>query len=319
MAKHIKRFSIMVWLRRITQTFFLLLFFNLFLKTTFYPPNNVGGPVTFFFNIDPLVLFTTWLATHAVPTALLLALITLAVTFIFGRWFCGWVCPFGVIHNLLTSMRTRKLKDRIASAAYTPTQKIKYYILIFCVLAAVAGFNAIGWLDPFSFLYRSLAVAVYPALSNGIGDIFSWMYDTEPVFLGINWLNVTEPGYDFMREHFLPIEQPYYAGSLLIGVLFIVIVLLNLYKARFWCRYICPLGALLGVVGKNPLFRFEKDLESCNQCRLCVENCQGGAEPHTLTEWKPSECFYCWNCVPACPHNSITFSFNVPKKGDSHE
>lgn len=318
MAKHKKRTSPIVWLRRGVQAFFLFLFFYLFLKTAFYPPNNTGGPVTFFFNLDPLVLVATWLATYAVPAALLLSLITVVVTLVFGRWFCGWVCPFGVLHNLFTSMRPRKLRDRIATAIYTPQQKIKYYILIFCICASLVGFNAIGWLDPFSFLFRSLSVAVYPAISNTFGETMGWLYSTNPGIGGFKFVDVIEPVYDFCRENIFPVQQPFFMGSFLIGVLFVVILLLNLFKARFWCRYLCPLGALLGVIGKNPLYRLVKNPDTCNQCRLCIDSCQGGAEPHRLTEWKPSECFYCWNCESACPHDSISFQFELPK-GKKHE
>jgi len=71
------------------------------------------------------------------------------------------------------------------------------------------------------------------------------------------------------------------------------ILLLNLYRARFWCRYICPLGALLGVAAKNPIVRLQRNDEICNNCRLCVTDCQGGANPDIAEGWKPSECFYC--------------------------
>jgi polyferredoxin len=101
---------------------------------------------------------------------------------------------------------------------------------------------------------------------------------------------------------------------LLIGSLFVAVVALNFWRARFWCRYVCPLGGLLGVVGKNPLVRLNKHQEKCNNCRLCLVDCQGGAAPDR--GWRPSECFYCWNCKSDCPAQAITF--NAGGRPDAH-
>ncbi len=306
-----------VWLRRALQTFFLLLFLYLFIVTAFYPINETGGPVTFFFNIDPLVLVTTWIAAHTVPATLLLALITLAVTLLFGRWFCGWVCPFGVLHNLMTGMRARKMKILMAQGEYTPAQRTKYYILTAFIVCAFLGLNQIGWLDPFSFFYRSLATAVFPAVNWALKEWFTWVYMADPGVGPIRATAVTEPVYEVLRNHFLALEQPVYSGGLFIGVLFAVIVGLNFYRPRFWCRYICPLGALLGVVGKNPLVRVKTDPEACNDCNLCLTDCQGGANPQGEKPWRPSECFYCFNCKDACHTKAVTIEFDIPGKEDS--
>ena len=107
----------------------------------------------------------------------------------------------------------------------------------------------------------------------------------------------------------------------MIGVLFGVAIALNFYRARFWCRYICPLGALLGIAGKNPLVRLHKSPDACDNCRLCLADCQGGANLPDSLEWKPAECFYCFNCQSDCPSQAVTFSvgtsFLKPPK-DSH-
>ena len=98
--------------------------------------------------------------------------------------------------------------------------------------------------------------------------LFTWIYDANPGSRSVRLTLMTEPIYGFLRKHFLATAQPYYWGSLLIGMLFITVVALNFWRARFWCRYVCPLGALLGVVGKNPLFRLKKNEEQCNSAAL---------------------------------------------------
>ena len=168
-------------------------------------------------------------------------------------------------------------------------------------------------MDPFSFLFRAMTVSVYPVANHVFSDTFGWLYKTDPGIGSFKFVDLIEPVYDYLREKVFLLQSPYYAGSFFIGILFVVILLLNLFKARFWCRFLCPLGALLGVIGKNPVYHLTKNPDLCNSCRLCVDSCQGGAEPHKITEWKPAECFYCWNCEPACPHEAIAFKFSVPK------
>jgi polyferredoxin len=311
MAKY--RTSWVVWLRRFIQASFLVLFFYLFLQTAYHPINKTGGHVTFFFEIDPLVLIAVWIASHSVVSALLLSLVTLGVTVFFGRWFCGWVCPLGTLHNLASSLRSGKIKEKSDQGGYTPWQRSKYYVLVFFLGGVLTGANMAGWLDPFSVLYRSMATAVYPAIDYGTEKIFGWAYRTDPGVGGLRLTVVTEPVYEVLRRYFLAVNQPHYFWSLMIGLLFGVALALNFLRARFWCRYVCPLGALLGVAGKNPIVRLATDPAACNDCGLCLVDCQGGADPQGKKPWRAAECFYCWNCHSNCPSGAISFRFDVPE------
>lgn len=298
-----------VWLRRLTQTVFLLLFLYLFLQTVYQPNGAKPGPITLFFDLDPLILLTVWLGGHAVSAALLLSLFTVAATLVFGRWFCGWICPFGTLHQLFTAMRGPKRKEKLRTAGYSVRPVAKYYILVISLFCAFFGANLAGWLDPFSFLIRSMATVVFPAVNSGIQGFFDWLYHVNPLGISV----ASEPVYRVLRAYFLVLEQPYYFWGMLFGLLFGVVVALNFYRARFWCRYICPLGGLLAFVGKNPTLRLRVDAEKCKDCLDCVLNCQGGAEPHHQDTWKPSECLFCWNCRSGCPTGAITFSFKRPE------
>lgn len=297
-----------VWLRRLTQVAFFVLFIYLFLQTVDHPINRAGSHVTLFFDLDPLVCLNSWLASHKVEHAMLLSLVTLAGTLLCGRWFCGWICPFGALHNFFTSLRGGRAKQKLDVGGYSRWQTAKYYILAAFLVAALLGTNVIGWLDPFSFFFRSLSTSIYPAVNSAIVRLFTWTYNTNPGVGPVRLSLVTEPIYAVLRAHFLAVEQPYYWGSLLIGVLFIAVVALNFSRARLWCRYICPLGALLGVVGKNPLVRLKKSGDQCTNCRLCLVDCQGGANSGDVSEWKASECFYCCNCIADCPWQAVTFT-----------
>jgi len=155
---------------------------------------------------------------------------------------------------------------------------------------ALLGVNVVGWLDPLSFFFRGMATAVYPAMNSAADSILV---------------------YDSLRRYFLAVQQPHYFGNVLIGLLFGLAIALNFYRARFWCRYICPLGALLGITGRNPLVRLHKSPQACDNCRLCLADCQGGANVGDTLEWKPAECFYCFNCQSDCPSQAVTLSWGT--------
>ncbi len=301
-----------VWFRRISQSVFLLLFLYLFLEAVYHPVNKTGRGVDLFFQFDPLVLLSSWIASHQIVSALLLSLVTLGVTLLAGRWFCGWICPFGTLHNFFTGSRAQRSKDKILVGGYSHWQLTKYYVLVALLAACALGLNLTGWFDPFSFLYRGLATVVYPMFNDLVSWTFGTIYQADPGVGPFKATQVTEPVYEVLRKYVLATSQPHYYGTFLAALLFFGALFLNLFRSRFWCRYICPLGALLGAVGKNPLVQLKQNEAACNNCRKCVAECQGGANPDVANGWKPAECFYCWNCHSACPHSAITFTVHVP-------
>jgi len=311
MAK--QKTSLPVRLRRLLQTVSLLAFLYLFLETAYHAAGVAMGHVDFYFNMDPLVLAIMWLGGHAAAVALLLSLITVAVTLVFGRWFCGWFCPFGALHNLMSSWRGGTKKQKLETGGYGPWHNSKYYVLIALLLAALLGANLAGWIDPFSFFYRSMTLAVFPAINAGLQHFFDLIYRLNPGVGSVRLTAVSEPVYRWLRSYFLTLGQPHYFWSMVFGVLFGAVIALNFFRARFWCKYICPLGALLGFIGKNPVVRLKTNPDLCGDCKLCLVDCQGGANPNGRAPWKASECMFCMNCQSSCPSNAITFNFEVPR------
>ncbi|UCD29298.1 MAG: 4Fe-4S dicluster domain-containing protein, partial [Planctomycetota bacterium] len=93
----------------------------------------------------------------------------------------------------------------------------------------------------------------------------------------------------------------------LIGFIILILVGMNLVIPRFFCRVLCPLGALLGLFSRFSLWRIERHPDKCTDCGLCLQGCEGACDPHT--QLRKSECLVCFNCIEDCPHGALSFVF----------
>jgi len=312
----------LVWIRRISQ--FLFLFFFLFLLVESRLPQDVyldysvvfeaeqdislSYPVTFFFELDPLIWLTTLISGHQWITGFGWALAIVALTFFLGRIFCGFICPFGTIHHLIGTIKPALRGQQMINANLKkPDQKFKYFLLLSVLIAALLGLNFSGLLDPISFLFRSLALAVFPAIGTGIKELFDLMAVSD-----INFLNLISYGAEVLISPVFGYGYQAYQTGWLIGALFLILVLVNRIRPRFWCRTLCPLGALLGIFARFSILRLEKNLEKCTDCKLCLKNCQGAATPIPGEQWEAAECLFCFNCFDACPEDAVCFKFGWP-------
>ncbi len=265
-----------------TQAFFLCLFLFLTWVTWF---SRLGGyPVSIFLEADPLVSAATAISTHTVYRHLWRALILLGVTLVLGRVFCGWICPFGTLHQFFGWIfNIRRNKEGIASNRYRPLFQFKYYMLT--VFLVLAGFGAlqIGLLDPIVMLTRAITINIQPAVDSALPASLTNLSSA--------------PG---------AAHQRIFSGAWFAGFLFIAFIGLNLVIPRFFCRVLCPLGALLGVLSRFSLWRIDRDLTKCTDCNLCLRHCEGASSPQEAL--RKSECFVCFNCIDDCPEDALSFS-----------
>ena len=278
-------------LRRLSQAVFLALFLLLLCQTEFrgsfrsaVTEIRLPYPVRLFLEMDPLVAVANALATRALYRGLLWSLAVLIPTLFLGRFFCGWVCPLGTLHHFFSFLRSEKKlgRQRIDSNRYKRWQSLKYYLLIGLLVAAVFGSGLVGVLDPISLAVRSLGLSILPAVRYPLGS---------------PWAQI------------LSFTQPYYRQGFLLGLLFVTILVLNLRITRFWCRALCPLGALLGLVSRWSILGLEKRPAHCGDCNRCLLDCQGGDDPIPGVPWRKAECHLCMNCVAECPEGGIGFRF----------
>lgn len=290
-----KKYRAIQILRILTQIFFFSLFLYLLFNTRF-PGEDYIGKVEVFFHFDPLLALSTFIASRIFHTAFILSLITLIFTLFFGRFVCGWICPLGSVHQFFsfTFKKSKLLRPKKKQKNFLSW---KYYILIFVTAASIFTLDLVGILDPLSFLYRSFAAAVLPVIGY-TGDLF----------IGILFqLNLTSIG-ETLSQFFMNLAvNTVFLQGLFIGSLFIGVILLNLIQERFWCRNLCPLGAMLGLFSRLNLFKLKINKDRCIECELCNQHCQTQADPFPSEKWRSSECDYCFTCSAICPTNAIEF------------
>ncbi len=302
----------LVWIRRVVQAASLVFFYALFLETRAKNGGEPTGLLRLYFDIDPLVLVATWLGTHALAGLSLLALATLLITLLLGRVFCGWVCPFGVLHQVFTWLRARRRKGRPGAEVHSVWQRAKYYVLFALLLMALVGVHWIGVFDPIAMLYRSSVITVLPSAQVAVEDGATAVYEGDPHVGPLRLTRITEPAYRFFRDRVFFNQDSVFTGSTLIFLIFAAALLLNFYRPRFWCRYVCPLGGLLGLFSKRTTLRLANDETLCTDCGLCTIRCPAAAQPELPGGWLPDECFGCWNCVAACKQSGLDFRFQWP-------
>lgn len=257
-------------------------------------------PADLFFRLDPLVGLAGMLAARRVMSALLIGgVLALLLALVAGRAWCGWLCPLGTVLDW-TPARKPAPKEADLTSRW---RQVKYFLLALILVAALLGNLTLIFLDPITLLYRTIAAAVWPALTAIVSGI-----EHALVRLPVPALQDAVVAVDtFLRSTVLPVEQPVYGLSSLIAVLFVTVLALNAWRARFWCRYLCPLGALLGLVGKVAWLRRTVN-DRCVACGRCARACPTGTiDPARGYVSAPSECIMCLECAPACPQDAQEF------------
>ena len=299
-----KKYRTIQALRGASQLLFFLLFAYLLLAAHYTGEDYISATVQRFFHFDPLLALATIVAARAVYAAFAFSLITVAATVVFGRLFCGWVCPLGSVHQFFSwaFKRTKFLKPKREDKS---SLAWKYFVLIFVLVGAVFGLDAAGYLDPLSFLTRSFALAVYPGLAHTLGAATGVLY-------GRGLTALARPLSQLLEN--LTLNTTFVQG-LGVGLLFLAALALNAVKERFWCRYLCPTGALLGLLSRWNILKVRIDKEKCIDCGLCTQHCETQASPYPNDKWKSAECIYCATCAAICPTAAVRFPLRAaPEK-----
>jgi len=225
-----------------------------------------------FLALDPLVSISTALAAKTWVWSLAFAAVMLGLCVLVPRGFCGYLCPLGTLIDLF---------DWAIGKRWTPLRvpdngwwvHVKYYLLAGSLMAALCGVLVTGY------------VAAIPVITRGLLFVLS------PLQVGL-----------LRGPHQVP---PLNAGHYVSIGLFLLVLALGFLKPRFWCKYVCPSGAVFSVC--NLLRLSERKVEaSCIHCDRCIEICPFDAIKADYTT-RTADCTLCQTCGGVCPTRAIKF------------
>jgi polyferredoxin len=248
--------------------------------------------------LDPLLMLANILSSRTFLLASSLALFTVLFTLLFGRAWCGWICPLGTTLDIFSF-------DRVRGKRPSPLEswrRVKFGLLFAILVSALLGNLTLLVLDPLTLFYRTLTTAILPAVNQIILSVETGLYQAQ-IFPG-----AVESFDSWIRPTWLPASPLFFKDTLLFAAIFLAVIGLNILAPRFWCRYLCPLGGLLGLLSRIALFRREVT-EPCKGCTLCTFSCPTGTiDPEKNYASDPAECTMCMVCLETCPRCAIRFS-----------
>ncbi|MEJ2639991.1 MAG: 4Fe-4S binding protein [Desulfosarcinaceae bacterium] len=300
-------------LRTVVQILCLLFFISLI----FLGGATLTGPLPLdlWLRLDPLVSVFNPITTRTWVPALWGGLAILALTLFLGRFFCGYMCPLGTTFDLgrrcLVSAgkrgRSHVASDEVASNEvasnnegtrneFSNRHSWKYGVLIAISIAALCAIPAVFLGSPIAWAMRIFALLLYPLFL--LAALF-----------GIHLLGPLSDLLHLEALTYLAPTIPQYALQPLLLVCALMLLGSVLSAPRFWCRYLCPAGALMALFGRKPLLRRRVNAD-CVQCGKCIRRCPMEAIEASPYRTRHSECITCTTCVQVCPQDAVSFGFD---------
>lgn len=194
---------------------------------------------------------------------------------IFGRFVCGWLCPFGLVQDLLYKIPFPKKLKKLPGDKLL--KYLKYVILVgFVIVLPLTVLDIVGQGQPWFCKY----ICPSGTLFAGIPLIAA----NKPLQAVLGWLFTWKTA------------------------ILVVLIVLSVFVYRPFCRYLCPLGAVYGLFNPIAFMRFKVDEEKCTHCSVCQKSCKFDIPVYE----KPNsvECIRCGDCKRSCPHGAINYSFD---------
>ncbi len=288
-------------LRIASQAFFFALFLALGVKAS---QGFTGAPWNLFARFDPLTAVLVSLGSRKLLLAFFWgAALTVVLTLLLGRVFCGWVCPLGAF----LEWTSRPIPSGRRGKSYYLFHA-GFFLLVFMLLLAAVGRLWPSFLDPITIAQRALITSLHPAIGFLIRASGDALYSFGPLQSFVDHADRLWRWLGLLPQSGLRL----YRFSLIFLGLILILAFLNRLLPRFWCRAICPLGYLLTLLGRLSPLEVRVDEEACNRCGICASLCPILPAQAERVDNR-ADCWRCADCIALCPQKAISFAWTKPR------
>ena len=229
----------------------------------------------------------------------LVVVVLVALTLLFGRIYCSIICPLGVFQDILARLHRKKNKYGYSKEV----RWLRYPVLVIFVIAVAAGVGSIfQLLAPYSSYGRIATMIFQPIwkLGNNLLAIIAERVDSYAFYATDVWMKS------------LPV--------LIIALVTLVVLIVLAWRGgRTYCNTICPVGTILSFFARFSFLKIRFDEDKCKNCSLCSKNCKAACidfKTHTVDY---SRCVVCGNCIDSCKFGALKYTSKYRKSSDSSE
>lgn len=197
------------------------------------------------------------------PAGFFIFIAIVSISFIFGKSFCSWVCPIGFLSELIGDFG-EKIERKLFNKKLVLPKILDYPLRSLKYL--ILGF----------FAYSIFFTMTKEALKAFLNSPYNLLADIKLYYF---FVHITE-----------------FSFFVILGLFILSIVFRN-----FWCRYLCPYGALLGIVSFFSPNKIKRNTASCIDCGLCTKACPSNIKVDKVKMVVSDECTMCLSCIDACP------------------
>ena len=220
----------------------------------------------------------------------------LALTLVFGRIYCSVICPLGILQDLFGWLGRKAKKNRYAYSA--EKRVLRYAVLVVFIVAFLAGIGSVvQLLAPYSAFGRIATMLLQPVWM-GINNLFAAIAEKAD-------------SYAFYTVEVWMKSLPVLVVAVLTLVMLAVLAWRN---GRTYCNTICPVGTVLSFVARFAFFKLRIDTSKCKNCSLCAKNCKAACIDFKNHQIDYSRCVVCGDCIGNCHSSAIVYSLPLKKQ-----
>ncbi|NBC83556.1 MAG: 4Fe-4S dicluster domain-containing protein [Bacteroidetes bacterium] len=220
---------------------------------------------------------------------LLILIIVLFITLLFGRIYCSVICPLGIFQDVIIRIK-RWIKPKIKYKYRRSQMYVHYGIMVMSIGLWLAGSAfLLTLLDPYSNFGRITGSLIKPVIVQLNNFITHQLH---------NW--------DIYVLH--TVDYKIVIKGLVYSLLFLgTITWLSLWRGRLFCNLICPVGGILSIISRYGILKLRITASACSSCGKCMQACKAECISTKDKKIDFSRCISCYNCIENCDNGAIQF------------